>query len=136
MIRKEACSDFNFLTVLRLVLCPIIWSILEKVSHVLEKNVYSAAHNYFIYCYFVVPVLGAYIVITIVFLMNFSFIIIYCPFCLLLPFFFPQSFVFVICFPGCRVAVPLASVICPLVGEVDPETCAVILLMRVRLLLW
>ena len=95
MIRKEACSDFNFLTVLRLVLCPIIWSILEKVSHVLEKNVYSAAHNYFIYCYFVVPVLGAYIVITIVFLMNFSFIIIYCPFCLLLPFFFCLDVCFV-----------------------------------------
>ena len=87
MIRKEACSDFNFLTVLRLVLCPIIWSILEKVSHALEKNVYSAAHNYFIYCYFVFPVLGAYIVIAIVFLMNFS-LIIYCPFCLLLPFIF------------------------------------------------
>ena len=33
---------------------------------------------------FVVPVLGAYMVIAIVFLMNFSFIIIYCPFCLLL----------------------------------------------------
>ena len=41
-----------------------------------------------------------------------------------------------ICFPGCRVAVPLASGICPLVGEVVPETYAVILLMRVRLLLW
>ena len=73
MIRKEACSDFSFLIVLRLVLCPIIWSILEKVSHALEKNVYSDANNYFIYCYFVVPVLAAYIIIAIVFLMNFSF---------------------------------------------------------------
>ena len=51
-----------------------------EISHALEKNVYSAANNYFIYCYFVVPVLGAYMVIAIVFLMNFSFIIIYCPF--------------------------------------------------------
>ena len=90
MIRKEACSDFNFLIVLRLVLCPIIWSILEKVSHALEKNVYSAANNYFIYCYFVVPVLAAYIIIATVFLMNFSFTLytVHFVFCYLF-FFFP-----------------------------------------------
>ena len=32
-----------FLNFLRLVLCPMLWSIFENVSHVLEKNAYFAS---------------------------------------------------------------------------------------------
>ena len=27
---------------------------------------------------------------------------------------------------GCRIVVPLASAVCPVVGEIGPETCAII----------
>ena len=42
MVRKDVWYDFNLLNLLKLVLCPNVWSILKNVPCGLENNVYSA----------------------------------------------------------------------------------------------
>ena len=41
MVREDAWYDFNFVNILKLVLCPNKWSPVAKVPHALENNAHS-----------------------------------------------------------------------------------------------